>query len=72
MEFDLAPGSVASITGFRSFDLGLPAGGTMYALAAYTFSEIAARFGRFMLAATPHFLNSHAFFSINFCNQTCA
>ena len=99
VEFELAAGSVADITGFRSFDLDLPAGATVYADKAYTdylwedllkevpdidliamrksnalrvmdgcirficqhtrkriettFSQIAARFGRFIRAVTP-------------------
>ena len=36
VEFELAPGAVADITGFRSFDLDLPAGATVYADKAYT------------------------------------
>jgi hypothetical protein len=99
VEFELAPGAIADITGFRSFDLDLPAGATVYADKAYTdylwedllkeitdidltalrksnatrimdgcirficqhtrkriettFSQIAARFGRFIRAVTP-------------------
>ena len=36
VEFELAPGSVADITAFKSLDLDLPAGATVYADKAYT------------------------------------
>ena len=99
VEFELAPGAVADITAFKSFDLDLPPGATVYADKAYTdylwedllkevplidltalrksnakrvmdgcirficqhtrkrietaFSQIAARFARFIRAVTP-------------------
>ena len=36
VEFELAPGSVSDIRAFKSFDLDLPAGATVYADKAYT------------------------------------